>query len=87
MVMSLNDAVKLGALSGQMVAVMESVLTKLRWNAFQGWAGRNWGRIMEAHRQQETSNNSDEEESSGPDGQTSAPVMIARNEARLVVNV
>ncbi|KAJ8437497.1 hypothetical protein Cgig2_007474 [Carnegiea gigantea] len=85
--MLLNDAVNLGVLSGRMIAVMESVLTELQWNGFQPWTGRNSGRIMEGRRQQETSSDSYEEESSGSDGQTPRPVMIARDEARLVVTV
>jgi len=58
--MLLNDAVKLGVLSGQMIAAIDSILTELRWNAFQKWTGRNKGRIIEARRQQETSSDSGE---------------------------
>ncbi|KAJ8436130.1 hypothetical protein Cgig2_001157 [Carnegiea gigantea] len=69
MVMLLNDAVKLAVLRGWMIVVMESALKELRWNAFQAWTGRNRGRIMEARRQ-EASSDSDKEESSGSDGQS-----------------
>ncbi|KAJ8440065.1 hypothetical protein Cgig2_025544 [Carnegiea gigantea] len=72
MAMLLNDAVKLGVLSGLMIAVMESALKELRWNTFQVWTGRNRGRIMEACRQ-EASSDLNEEESSGSDGQTPLP--------------
>jgi len=56
----LNDAVKLGVLSEQMIAAMESILIELRWNTFQKWTGWNRGRIIEARQQQETSNDSGE---------------------------
>jgi len=49
MAMLLNDAVKLGVLSEQMSAAMESILIELWWNAFQKWTRRNRGRIIEAH--------------------------------------
>ncbi|KAJ8420581.1 hypothetical protein Cgig2_010236 [Carnegiea gigantea] len=41
MAMLLNNVVKLGVLSGRMITVMESILTELRWNAFQAWTGHN----------------------------------------------
>ncbi|KAJ8429035.1 hypothetical protein Cgig2_016940 [Carnegiea gigantea] len=60
MAMLLNDVVKFDVLSGWMISVMESALKELQWNAFQSWTGRNRGRIMEARRQ-EGSSDSDEE--------------------------
>ncbi|KAJ8432716.1 hypothetical protein Cgig2_001934 [Carnegiea gigantea] len=59
MAMLLNDVVKLGVLSRWMISVMESALKELQWNTFQAWTGRNRGRIMEARRQ-EASSDSDE---------------------------
>jgi len=49
MAMLLNDAVKLKVLRGWMIAVMESALKKLRWNAFQVLIGLNRGTVKEAH--------------------------------------
>ncbi|KAJ8431879.1 hypothetical protein Cgig2_001571 [Carnegiea gigantea] len=43
MAMPLNDAVRLGMLSGWIIAVMDSALKELRWNAFQAWTGRDSG--------------------------------------------
>ena len=56
----LSDAVKLGVLSGRLIAAMESILTELWWNAFQKWMGWNRGRIKEARRPQEMSSDSGE---------------------------
>ncbi|KAJ8432190.1 hypothetical protein Cgig2_013732 [Carnegiea gigantea] len=66
--MLINDAVKLGILSGRIIGVMESALKELRWSTFQAWVGRNRGRILEAPRQK-ASSDSEEEESSGSDDQ------------------
>ncbi|KAJ8444842.1 hypothetical protein Cgig2_008899 [Carnegiea gigantea] len=70
LVMLLNDAIKLGVLPEWMIAIIESALKELRWNAFQARMGRNRGRIKEARRQK-AHGDSEEEKSSRSDSQTS----------------
>ncbi|KAJ8435893.1 LOW QUALITY PROTEIN: hypothetical protein Cgig2_010926 [Carnegiea gigantea] len=66
--MLLNDGVKLGILHGWMIGIMESALKRVAVEHLLGM-GRAQQRILEAHRQ-EASSDSEEEESSRSDDQT-----------------